>query len=59
MSKWEGYRENIEGYYDSYGGHHDPYRGYHEYIGDWELFSSLGSSLTKDICLIILKSLIH
>ena len=22
---------------------------YHEYIGDWELFSSLGSSLTKDI----------
>ena len=49
MSKLESYHENIEGYYDSYGGYHDSYKGYQEHIGDWELCSSLGSSLTKFI----------
>ena len=56
MSKLEIYHENIGGYYDSYGGYydsyggyHDSYRGYHEHIGDWELYGSSGSSLTKDI----------
>ena len=49
MSKLEGYHGNIRGYYDSYGGYHDSYRGYHQYIGNWELFSSIGSSFTKDV----------
>ena len=49
MSKLERYHENIEGYYDSNGGYHGLYRRYHEYIGDWELFNLLWSSLTKDI----------
>ena len=49
MSKSEIYHENIGGYYDSYGGYHDSYRGYHEHIGDWELYGSSGSSLTKYI----------
>ena len=56
ISKLEGYHENFGQYYDSYGGYydsygeyHDSYRGYHLYIGDWELFSSLGSSLALNI----------
>ena len=49
MSEVEGYLDNIGGYYDSYGGYHDSYRGDYQYIGDFELFSSLESSMTKEI----------
>ena len=53
MCKLEGYHENIGGYYDSYGGYHYSYGGYRQYIGNWKLFSSLGSSLTKTFILYI------